>query len=111
MYLETENIPCPPAILAQLKASTPADKIALENGRWGAFIRFGKAMVKLGRNANGEKFTNEELVSLSLDEVKKMIEAELPDAFKKAAAKKAPAKKTAAKKTAAKKTVKKAVKK
>ena len=75
----------------------PEEKIALENGRWGPFIRFGKKMLKLGKKQNGEKFSNEELINLPIDEVKKMIEIELPDAFKKpikkAASKKAPAKK------------------
>lgn len=83
----------------------PGEKISIENGRWGAFIRLGKNMIKLGRKQDGEKYTNEELTTISLDEVKKMIEAEMPDAFKskKAAAKKAPAKTAAAKKTAPKK--------
>lgn len=82
----------------------PAEKIAIENGRWGPFIRFGKKMLKLTKNAKGEKFTPEDLASLSVDDVKKMIEAQVPGAFtKKTAAKKAASKKTAAKKTAAKK--------
>jgi DNA topoisomerase-1 len=89
------------------------EKIAIENGRWGAFIRFGKKMIKIARKKDGEKYTNEELAVISLDEVKKLIEVEEPDAFtkkaaaKKAAPKKVAAKKTAAKKTAAKKTAKK----
>jgi DNA topoisomerase I len=81
----------------------PEDKIDIENGRWGPFIRFGKKMIKLGRKSDGEKYTNEELAVISVEEVKKMVEAEVPDAFKKAAAKKAPVKKAAAKKTPAKK--------
>ncbi|MES2690312.1 MAG: DNA topoisomerase I, partial [Bacteroidota bacterium] len=89
----------------------PAEKIDIENGRWGAFIRFGKKMIKIGRKADGEKYSNEELATIAVDEVKKMIEVEVPDAFtkpvKKAAAKKAPAKKTAAKKASAKKAAKK----
>jgi DNA topoisomerase I len=93
----------------------PDEKIALENGRWGPFIRFGKKMIKLGRKADGEKYVAEELTAVSLDEIKKMIEVEVPDAFtKKTTAKKAGAKKTSPKKTAtktaAKKTAKKAVK-
>lgn len=89
------------------------EKIAIENGRWGAFIRFGKKMIKIARKKDGEKYTNEELAVISLDEVKKLIEVEEPDVFtkkaaaKKAAPKKVAAKKTAAKKTAAKKTAKK----
>ena len=86
----------------------PAEKISIENGRWGAFIRFGKKMLKLGRKADGEKYTPEEVATLSLDEVKKMITAQVPDAFtKKVAAKKAPAKKPAARKTTTKKAASK----
>jgi len=77
----------------------PSDKIALENGRWGPFIRFGKKMLKLvGKGATG-KFTPEELAVLSLEEVKKMILVQEPKAFDKAPAKKkAVAKKAAVKK-------------
>ena len=76
----------------------PELKIAIENGRWGPFIRFGKDMLKLGNNpATKQKYTAEELASISLDEVKALIVAQKPDAFE--AKKKAPAKK----KTVAKK--------
>ncbi|GAB2658362.1 type I DNA topoisomerase [Flavihumibacter cheonanensis] len=89
----------------------PAEKVSLENGRWGPFIRFGKKMLKMGRKADGSKFTEEELTGISLEEIKKMIEAEIPGAFEKAA-KKAPAKKAATKKAPAKKAApKKAAKK
>ncbi len=89
----------------------PEEKIAIENGRWGPFIRFGKLMLKLGKNADtSEKYTPEELSVLSLEEVKKMIVEQIPDAFekkskagKKAAVKKSPVKKAAAKKTTARK--------
>jgi DNA topoisomerase-1 len=83
------------------------EKIALENGRWGPFIRFGKKMIKIARKKDGEKYTAEDLASITLDEVKKLIEIEEPDAFAKKAPKKTAAKKTAAKKTVAKKTAKK----
>ena len=75
----------------------PDEKISIENGRWGPFIRFGKKMLKLGRKADGDKYTAAEISALPLEEVKKMIEAELPDAFTKPA-KRSPAKKGAAKK-------------
>jgi DNA topoisomerase I len=82
----------------------PSEKISIENGRWGPFIRFGKKMLKLGRKQNGEKYTVEELAAISVDEVKSMIEVQVPGAFtKKAAAKKSPAKKAVAKKAAPKK--------
>lgn len=81
----------------------PADKIAVENGRWGPFIRFGKKMLKLPARADKGKYTAEDLAVVSLDDVKKMIETVEPNAF----AKKAPAKK-AATKTAVKAAAKKA---
>jgi DNA topoisomerase-1 len=83
----------------------PEEKISIENGRWGAFIRFGKKMLKLGRTEGGEKYTTEQLAVISLDEVKKMVEAQVPNAFaKKANAKKSPAKKSSPQKTTTKKT-------
>jgi hypothetical protein len=73
------------------------EKIALENGRWGAFIRFGKKMLKLtGQGANG-KYTPEELAVIDLETIKKMILQQEPKAFDK----KAPEKKKAAVKKAA----------
>lgn len=60
----------------------PSEKIAIENGRWGAFIRYGKKMIKLSKKADGTKYTPEELQGISLEEVKKMIELEIPGAFK-----------------------------
>ena len=86
-----------------------ADKIAIENGRWGPFIRFGKDMLKLGKNpATNEKYTPEELAVLSLEEVKKLIVEQVPNAFEpKATKKKAAGTKVAATKTAAKAPAKK----
>jgi len=61
----------------------PEEKIAIENGRWGPFIRFGKKMLKIvGGGANG-KYTAEELAAISIDDVKKMIVAQDPKAFDK----------------------------
>jgi DNA topoisomerase-1 len=85
----------------------PEEKIAVENGRWGPFIKFGKKPVKIPRKADDTKYTAEEAAAFSLDDVKKMIEAEIPGAFakkgKKPAAKKTAVKKKAAKKAAPKK--------
>ena len=68
------------------------DKISVENGRWGPFIRFGKKMLKIPKKADDTKYTAEEAATFSLDDVKKMIELEIPGAFakkeKKPAAKK-----------------------
>jgi len=83
----------------------PAEKISIENGRWGPFIKFGKKMLKLGRANDGEKYGDDELKGLPLEEVKKIISQQVPGAFtKKAASKKTASKKTGIKKTAAKKT-------
>ncbi len=78
------------------------ENIAVENGRWGPFIRFGKKMLKLPKKADDTKYTAEEAATFSLDDVKKMIEAEVPGAFAKKE-KKPAAKKRAAPKKAAKK--------
>ncbi len=83
----------------------PDEKIAIENGRWGPFIRFGKKMLKLSVGPNG-KYTPEELATIDLEEIKKMILLQEPKAFDKktkAAPKKAAAKKAAPKKAAPKK--------
>ncbi|RZK50151.1 MAG: type I DNA topoisomerase [Pedobacter sp.] len=83
------------------------EKIAIENGRWGPFIRFGKEMLKMGSNPQTKsKYTPEEASKLSLEDVKKMIVSQVPDAFepkkKKVNTKKA-APKPAAKKATGKK--------
>lgn len=79
----------------------PEEKIAIENGRWGPFIRFGKKMLKAPKPGGG-KYTAEELSTLELEDVKKMILLQDPKAFDK---------KTAGKKKAAKSTAKKTPKK
>ncbi|WP_207513011.1 type I DNA topoisomerase [Longitalea luteola] len=83
----------------------PEEKISIENARWGPVLKFGKKILKVGRKADDTKYTAEELSTVPLDEVKKMIEAQIPNAFatKKAAARKAPGKTAAAPKKAAKK--------
>ncbi len=89
----------------------PSEKISIENGRWGPFIRFQKKMLKLGKQADGNKFTAETAALVELEDIKKMIEEQVPGAFTKKV--KAPTKgaKKSAPSKAAKKVVKKAVKK
>lgn len=79
----------------------PAEKITIENGRWGPFIRFNKKMLKMGRKVDGGKFMAEELADVDIELIKKMIEEQVPNAFSKKT--KAPAKKGAVKKAAPKK--------
>jgi DNA topoisomerase-1 len=77
----------------------PDEKISIENGRWGPFIKYNKKMLKLGRKPDDSKFTPEELALLTLDEVKGIIAKQVPGSFtKKKAVKKKAAKKTTKKK-------------
>jgi DNA topoisomerase-1 len=86
----------------------PEEKISIENGRWGPFIRFGKKMLKLTGKPGGGKYTAEELADIDIEEVKKMIVQQDPKAFdKKSAAKKSAAKKASPKKAPSKKSAKK----
>ena len=86
----------------------PEEKISIENGRWGPFIKFGKKMLKLMSNGAKGKYTAEELAVIDLEEIKKMILIQEPRAFdKKGAAKKKAAPKKAAKAAPKKAAVKK----
>jgi DNA topoisomerase I len=58
----------------------PEEKISIENGRWGPFIRFGKAMLNLPKTEAG-KMTAEQARALTLADVKAMIEKEMPGVF------------------------------
>lgn len=65
------------------------EKIAIENGRWGPFIRFGKVNVKLPKGSDGKNMTAEEALLLTLDEVKNIIKGVVPSAFDKSDSNKA----------------------
>lgn len=58
------------------------EDIAIENGRWGPFIRFKKNNVSFPK-ADGKKMTSEDAAKLTLEDVKAIIEAALPGSFKK----------------------------
>jgi len=76
------------------------EKISLENARWGPVIKFGKKIIPIPKKVDGTRSTADEAAALTLEQVKKLIEAELPEAFAKRtspSAKKAIAKKTAKK--------------
>ncbi len=72
------------------------EKISVENGRWGPFVRFAKLNITL-KKEDGARMTADDAAILTLEEVKKIIEKEDPKAFA-VKAKKAPVKKAAAKK-------------
>jgi len=65
----------------------PAEKISIENGRWGPYLKFGKNNLKIPK-MDGQKIEDEYLQTVSLDIVKSWIESEIPDAFKKKEVKK-----------------------
>jgi DNA topoisomerase-1 len=69
-----------------------AEKISVQNGRWGPMICFAKNKPFSAKN-DGRKITPEEAVLLTLEEVKKMIEVEIPNAFAPKAGKASKAKK------------------
>jgi len=94
----------------------PDDKIALENGRWGPFIRFKKKSYKLPRKEDGERYDAEEAKEkFTLEECKKILIEEgvkgLDKKKKKPAAKKKAASKTQKKATAKNATTKSTKKK
>ena len=66
------------------------EKISIENGRWGPFIKFKKANFKIPKKQDETKYTAEELKETSLDQVKKWILEQDKTAFaeKKTAKKK-----------------------
>lgn len=68
--------------------------LSVQNGRWGPFIKFKKSNIKLPAGKDGKRMTTEEAKELSLEDVQKLVEAEIPDAFKKKATKKKRTKKS-----------------
>ncbi|HEU4575050.1 MAG TPA: type I DNA topoisomerase [Chitinophagaceae bacterium] len=87
----------------------PHEKISIENARWGPIVKWGKKIVRLPKKTDDTKYTAEELAAVSLEEVKKWIEAVYPEAFtKKTATRKTKtASKAAPQKAAKKKPAKK----
>lgn len=74
-----------------------SEGIFIENGRWGPFIRFGKLNITL--KSETKRLDAEQAAALTLEDVKKIIVAEVPDAFeKKTTTKKATTKKATTKK-------------
>ncbi len=88
------------------------DGFSVENGRWGPYIKFGKKMMTIPK-VGDQKVTSEMAATMTLEDFKKIIVAQIPTAFdKKATKKKATEKKSApAKKTTATKSKPAATKK
>lgn len=60
-----------------------AEKISIQNGRWGPFIKLGKDMLKITKKTDGTKYSNEELATVDIAEIKRMILEQKPTAFDK----------------------------
>ncbi len=58
------------------------ENISIQNGRWGPFIKYGKQNVKLPK-VDKEKMNAEQAKELTLEQVKEIIEEELPGSFTK----------------------------
>ena len=76
----------------------PEEKIFVENARWGPVIKYGKKLIKLPKKEDDTRYSAEELKAISLEDVKKWIEAEIPGAFTGKEKKTRPKKKAAPKK-------------
>ncbi|MCB0617063.1 MAG: DNA topoisomerase I, partial [Phaeodactylibacter sp.] len=63
------------------------EKISVENGRWGPFIRFKTKKISLPK-VDGQRMTSEDAKALSLEDIKKLIEEQVPNAFPKKKSKK-----------------------
>jgi DNA topoisomerase-1 len=58
------------------------EKISIENGRWGPFIRKGKKAINIPK-INGERLTPEEAKLLTLEEVLEIIDGKMPESVVK----------------------------
>ena len=58
------------------------EKISVENGRWGPFIRFKKKNIKFPK-VDGKKVDAEAAKEMTLEQIKEFIELEVPNAFSK----------------------------
>ncbi len=59
----------------------PKEKLALENGRWGPFIRQGKKSIALPK-IDGKRLQQEHVEDLTLEDVKELLDGKMPKALK-----------------------------
>ncbi len=55
--------------------------LAIENGRWGPFVRFKKKSISIPK-IDGKRITQEQAKEMTLEEVKKLVNEALPGTFK-----------------------------
>ncbi|NOT38328.1 MAG: type I DNA topoisomerase [Saprospiraceae bacterium] len=58
------------------------EKITVENGRWGPFIKFNKKILNLPK-VEDKRVTAEQAAAMTIDDFKKIIEEQIPGAFDK----------------------------
>jgi DNA topoisomerase I len=56
------------------------EKISVENGRWGPFIKFGKKIINIPKK-EGKRISSEEVAKFSLEQIKEIITEQVPGAF------------------------------
>lgn len=57
--------------------------LSVQNGRWGPFIKFKKKNISFPKK-DGNRVTSEEAAEMTLEDIKKLVESEIPNAFSKA---------------------------
>ena len=60
----------------------PELDLSVQNGRWGPFIKYKRTNISFPK-VDGNRMTSEDAAKLTLEEVQALVEAEVPDAFKK----------------------------
>lgn len=59
------------------------DKLSVENGRWGPYIKYKKKNFKIPKKPDGEKFSDEEIQAWTKEDVVGIIEEQAPGTVKK----------------------------
>ncbi len=61
----------------------PELQLSVENGRWGPFIRFKKNQINFPRRDDSSKVTTDQVRTYTLEDIKAIVEKEIPNAFTK----------------------------
>lgn len=59
----------------------PDIDLSVQNGRWGPFVKFKKKNISFPKK-DGKRVTSEEAAEMSLEDIKALVEKEIPNAFK-----------------------------
>ncbi|MFZ1299253.1 MAG: topoisomerase C-terminal repeat-containing protein, partial [Saprospiraceae bacterium] len=58
------------------------DKITVENGRWGPYIKYGKKLINFPKK-DGQRITADQAAKMTLEDIKSIIQEQIPTAFVK----------------------------